>query len=395
MVSQFYHKLSITVVALVALLQFTSFATTPKSLPEERTRQMEEQACREPASGGSTCPYEDLLNHRSGFANDVTGGTGGEVVVIDSLNYEDLRDALESDGPKWIRFKPGLKGEIEIEGHLYIKSDKTIDGRGADITLTSPDDCDGIRFWGREKRNHGIEVDRSNLIVHNIKIIRVGSGNNCGQGIGVAFGARNVWIDHVTFSHNGDESVSTGKGATDLTVSWCRFVDTDKGILLSWGDKGDDALDGVIRATIHHNYFLRVNGRSPALTYGKTHYFNNYNKHWNWGAVHSSMGAEVYSENNIYGGGRWDNSPPAIDTTSNRWRPKPGYAKTVGDVFLNVPDDIDARGPGINTGRVFDPGEFYEYKAEPADDKLKDNLEKYAGWSEDPQWSDAQSTPLE
>jgi len=91
MVSQFYRKLSITVVALVALLHLASFATTPKSLPKGRTHQMAEQARREPVLGSSTRPYEDLLNHRGGFANDVTGGVGGEVVVIDSLNSGERR----------------------------------------------------------------------------------------------------------------------------------------------------------------------------------------------------------------------------------------------------------------------------------------------------------------
>jgi len=30
-----------------------------------------------------------------------------------------------------------------------------------------------------------------------------------------------------------------------------------------------------------------------------------------------------------------------------------------------------------------------------ADDRLRDRFEKYAEWSEDPQWPDVQSTPLE
>ncbi len=187
-------------------------------------------------------PYEDLLKHRLGFARHVTGGAGGELVVLDRLDFNLLKQALAGDEPRWIRFKPGLKGAIELKGHLYIGSNKTLDGRGADITLTSPDDCDEVRFWGLGEDWNPVK-SRRNLIVHDIKIIRVGNGNNCGQGLGLAFNAEDVWVDHVTFSHNGDESLSLGKGATDVTVSWCKFIDTDKALLLSWGGQEDADLD--------------------------------------------------------------------------------------------------------------------------------------------------------
>ncbi len=332
-----------------------------------------------------TQPYQDLLAHRAGFAELVTGGAEGELVVIDKLDFAQLRDSLADDTSRWIRFKPGLKGEIELDGTLHIGSNKTIDGRGADITITSPNDCDEMRFWGRIK-NGKVVKKRRNLIVHNIKIIKVGKGDNCGQGLGVAFGAKDVWVDHVTFSGNGDESLSMGKGSTNLTVSWCRFTDTDKAILLSWGSSEEDArLDPAMRVTIHHNYFLRVNGRSPALRFGKVHYFNNFLKDWNWSGVDATMGGEVYSENNIYGGGRWDNSPPALKTDTSKWATKPGYIRTIGDRFSNV-DGIDSMGPGINKGNVFNPRKQYKYKADAASDHLQKRLEQHAGWSAAPHW---------
>ena len=336
-------------------------------------------------NGKQTQPYEDLLKHRLGFAKNVTGGSGGKVIVIDKLDFKQLRAALAGDEPRWIRFKPGLKGTIELDGHLYIGSNKTIDGRGADITITSPDDCDEVRFWGKDKDWKNIK-ERRNLIVHNIKIVKVGKGDNCGQGLGIAFGAKDVWVDHVTFSGNGDESLSMGKGATNLTVSWCKFIDTDKAILLSWGDRGDEKLDKVMRATIHHCYFLRVNGRSPLLLYGKVHYFNNFLKDWNWCGVGVRMGGQLYSENNIYGRGRWNNSPPALDTSTNQWRPRSGWIQSVGDRFLNG-KRIDSKGPGINKkGKVFNPHRHYNYKVDKADKTLMEGLTKNTGWSLKPHW---------
>ncbi len=110
-------------------------------------------------------------------------------------------------------------------------------GRGADITITSPDECDEVRFWGRI-RNGEVIRRRRNLIVHNIIILHVGKG---------------------------DKSLSMR--STYLTVSWCHFIGTDKAILLSWGSSEEDArLDPAMRVTIHHNYFRRI----PGLT-GKRH----------------------------------------------------------------------------------------------------------------------------
>ncbi len=334
----------------------------------------------------STQAYEDLLEHRLGFAERVTGGSGGEVVVLDTLDFSRFRKALDGDSPRWIRFKSGLKGKIELDGHLYIGSNKTIDGRGAEITITSPDDCDEIRFWKKDANWNDID-QRRNLIVHNIKIVKVGKGDNCGQGLGIAFGAKDVWVDHVTFSGNGDESLSMGKGSTNLTVSWCRFIDTDKAILLSWGDEADGLLDRNMHATIHHCYFLRVNGRSPVLLWGKSHCFNNLLKQWNWCGICVAMEGQLYSENNIYGDGRWNNSPPVFDTSTNKWRSKPGFIRSKGDRFLST-KGIDGKGPGINKGKVFDPGKYYRYRhaIDDNNDELIHRLEKQTGWSADPQW---------
>ena len=95
-----------------------------------------------------TEPYEDLLDHRSGFGRDVTGGAGGELVVLNSLDYTTFKAAVTSDEAKWIRFAPGLTGDIVITGeNLRIGSNTTIDGRGANITLTPNGACIEINFF--------------------------------------------------------------------------------------------------------------------------------------------------------------------------------------------------------------------------------------------------------
>ena len=40
-----------------------------------------------------TEPYENLLDHRSGFGNEVTGGAGGELIILNSLDYTAFKSA--------------------------------------------------------------------------------------------------------------------------------------------------------------------------------------------------------------------------------------------------------------------------------------------------------------
>ncbi|CAA6828577.1 MAG: Unknown protein [uncultured Thiotrichaceae bacterium] len=337
------------------------------------------------AQNPSTQAYENLLQHREGFGRNVTGGAGGKLIVLDSLDYEKFKQAVESDAPTWIRFKEGLKGSIEVKGHLYIGSHTTIDGRGADITLTSPGDCDEIRFWKLNKDWKKIPEKR-NLIVHNIKIHKVGTGDDCGQGLGIAWGAKDVWVDHVTFSWNGDESFSVGKGASDITLSWNKFTDTNKAILLSWDGPKDEEIDRNMRVTIHHNYFLRVKGRSPQARSGKVHFYNNYLTHWGWLAVRMAQGGKLVSENNVFGMGRSSSSPPAFKSLPNEYSPKRGYISSRNDVFLDKKKSKQVKGELVSIEQTFDPRSFYDYQLFTPSLKLVNILQKKAGWSPNPQW---------
>ncbi|TPQ19908.1 pectate lyase family protein [Streptomyces sporangiiformans] len=104
-------------------------------------------------------------------------------------------------------------------------------------------------------------------------------------------GATHVWIDHVTASDKGhpdeDEPTYFGRnylrhdgllditGGSDLvTVSWSRFADHDKAMLIGNGDTatGDR---GKLRVTLHHNEFESVVQRAPRVRFGQVHVYNN------------------------------------------------------------------------------------------------------------------------
>ncbi|MFD5058684.1 MULTISPECIES: polysaccharide lyase family 1 protein [unclassified Streptomyces] len=104
-------------------------------------------------------------------------------------------------------------------------------------------------------------------------------------------GASHVWIDHVTASDKGhpDEKEPTYFGrnylrhdgllditnASDLvTVSWSRFADHDKAILIGNGDNVTTDR-GKLRVTLHHNEFDAVVQRAPRVRFGQVHLYNN------------------------------------------------------------------------------------------------------------------------
>jgi pectate lyase len=134
-------------------------------------------------------------------------------------------------------------------------------------------------------------------------------------------GATHVWIDHVTISDQGhpdeDEPTYFGRNhlrhdgllditnASDLvTVSWSRFADHDKGLLIGNGDTatGDR---GKLRVTLHHNQFENVVQRAPRVRFGQVHLYNNRyvvpaDAHDYRYSLGISTESAVYAENNAF-----------------------------------------------------------------------------------------------
>ncbi len=129
-----------------------------------------------------------------------------------------------------------------------------------------------------------------------------------------------VWVDHNTFRdketrdedqpyyfgvlyqvHDGELDITN---ASDLvTVSWNRFLDHDKVMLIGSSDNAP-ADRGKLRVTIHHNLFDGVGQRVPRVRYGQVHVYNNYykiekvpNYVYSWGV---GIESAIYAENNFF-----------------------------------------------------------------------------------------------
>jgi pectate lyase len=134
-------------------------------------------------------------------------------------------------------------------------------------------------------------------------------------------GATHVWVDHVTMSDKGhpdeDEPTYYGRNylrhdgllditnASDLvTVSWSRFADHDKAMLIGNGDTAV-ADRGRLRVTLHHNEFTSVVQRAPRVRFGQVHLYNNRyvvpeDAHDYRYSIGVSTESAVYAENNAF-----------------------------------------------------------------------------------------------
>ncbi|MEZ4437439.1 MAG: polysaccharide lyase family 1 protein [bacterium] len=303
--------------------------------------------------GRPTEPWEDLAGAAVGYGRGAIGGFGGDVCTVSNLadiGAGSLRACAEGPGPRWIRF--AVSGDINLQSMIQVGSDKTIDGRGA-----------AIRIRNRGLRLSGVH----NVIIHNVRFDDGGGDNE--DALQIINGASDVWVDHVTFEDFTDGLLDITVGATNVTVSWCRFRDHDKTMLI--GSSVDHVGDEVIRVTLHHNWFDGTNQRHPRLRYGKVHVFNNYYRSWGAYGIGASQRGEVRSQRNIFEAGA---NRDAI-TTRVGDDPESGRVRSDNDRRLNGAS-ISER----EADRVFEPGDDYGYVLEAADDALRDRIRNGAGW---------------
>ena len=291
--------------------------------------------------------YLDILEELEGFGRNTTGGKDGKVVVVTNLKDSgagSLREAVSQKGPRWIVFKQGLKGTIKLGNALEVTSDKTIDGRGADITLSG----------------QTLELYNDNIIVTHLKF--QGSSNDA---IRVARATRDVWIHRNSLSKAYDGLIDIIEGSRDITVSWNTFSSHGKTMLLGHDQK---ASDSVMTVSLHHNVFRGTGERNPKMNRGKVHSYNNYITNWRYVGAYAQAGGQVYSEANIYEAG-------AQKRASNYKKDQPGYLRSVNDLMQN-----GAYHNAVHPDRVFKPSSFYSYKVDKADAKLKSTVSAQAGW---------------
>lgn len=299
-----------------------------------------------PASSQQVLPMEAPI----GFGEAASGGAGGETAWVTSLDDEGpgtLREALARPEPLWIRF--AVSGTINLASRLDVTSFKTIDGRGADVTIA-----------GR-----GLILAEVESVI--IVGLRFADGDPSGNAdaIQIRDGSHDIWVDHCSLTGWGDGLVDITRGATNVTVSWSRFSDQDKVMLIN-GENGPNPL----RVTLHHNVFERTVQRNPRVRFAQVHAFNNVLRDWGDYGIQVAAEGQLVSQANMY--------LPSDDLRALRAEDERGAGvRSVDDLVLGSAV-VEERRPD----EVFDPAAFYEFQVEPASTALAERISVEAGASD-------------
>ncbi|TYB61744.1 pectate lyase [Nonomuraea sp. PA05] len=211
-----------------------------------------------------------------GWATQGGGTTGGGSAATTTVSSASaLTSALSSGSAAVIR----VSGTISCSGMLRVASNKTVIGNsGATIS-----GC-------------GFNVSQaSNVIIRNLTFRNWGD-----DGINVQYSTR-VYIDHNTFSNGGDGALDIKRSSDYITVSWNRFFDHDKTMLLGHSDSNASEDRGRLRVTYHHNWFDGTNQRHPRVRFGNpVHVFNNFYGSVGSYGVASTMEGGVLVEGNYF-----------------------------------------------------------------------------------------------
>lgn len=240
-----------------------------------------------------------------GYAQ-AAGVTGGEGAAADHILHFDSGKALQT----WLlaRTKAEKKGD---KSPVIIWMSGTFgpsDGR--DFSEGHPwfdvKDVSNISFYGTDDfvldRIGFFAVRAKNVIFRNINV-RQPKANNSADAISIQE-SDGVWVDHCTFTSLNqtkdyeDGSTDITHGSKNVTVSWCRYIKTQKSCLV--GHSNSQSGDTQITVTFHHNWFEDSSSRHPRVRFGHAHVYNNFYDGCTTYGAGSAYGAKVLVECNYF-----------------------------------------------------------------------------------------------
>ena len=277
----------------------------------------------------------------TGYGEKVTGGEGGQVLHFNSGK------ALQT----WLlaRTKSEKKGDntpvtIWLSG-TFNKDD------GRDFSEAHPwfdvKDVSNLSFIGTDSfvmEQIGIFCVRaSNIIIRNITFHQP-KANNGADAVSMQE-CDGVWVDHCTFQSLNqtkdyeDGSTDITHGSKNVTVSWCRYILTQKSCLV--GHSNSQSSDSQITATFHHNWFEGSSSRHPRVRFGQVHVYNNlFDANTTYG-VGSAYGAKVLVEYNYFDSVQLPTDictyPAKESNVSNLQGSVAGYLWATRNVYVNRP----------------------------------------------------------
>ena len=298
-----------------------------------------ELECPDPPQTGAVA-----LDRLYGYAEGVTGG---DAATSANILHFDTGKALQT----WLlaRTKAEKNGDHSPVTIWLSGTFGPEDGR--DFSEAHPwfdvKDVSNLSFYGTD----GFVMDRiglflvraSNIIVRNIDF-RQPKANNGADAVSMQE-CDGVWVDHCTFTSLNqtkdyeDGSCDITHASKNVTVSWCRFVLTQKSCLVGHSNSASD--DVAITATFHHNWFDKSSSRHPRVRFGTVHVYNNFFDGCTTYGVGSAYGAKVLVEYNAFDSVQLPTDictyPAKESNESNLQGSVAGYLYATQDLYTNRP----------------------------------------------------------
>lgn len=273
-----------------------------------------------------------------GFGAVATGGRGGQVIKVTTLNATgpgSLQAALDATGPRIVVFTVSgvIEGDITIENGDVTIAGQTAPGGG--ITI-------GGRLFGRYDYSVG------NIIIRHVRVRPTYNGGNGDQFDGIQLSRNSqVILDHVSVSWGVDETVDMYE-AQEITVQYSTIAEGGT-VGHSEGMHNYGLINGPNGrySSIHHNLFVHQRNRNPAIANGPSEVFNNVVYNVRHGFVHHNPASGPFNiVGNAYLAGDDDNLFPFFFDDENNFG-APDLSYYLADNYI---DD-----PGTFTGIVDNP----------------------------------------
>ena len=265
-------------------------------------------------STGSAVPASltAILDEIPGWGAGTIGGRDGTIYTVTNLQNSgsgSLREALESPEPLWIVFEPGLNGILQMENSIRVKSFKTVDARGHDITLRASDDWSGGLRIGTESQP---EVEH--VIILNLKFDGqwpdYTEDSEGDDGINIRNGSHHVWVHHCSFTNWIDGAIDAKADAGfpiphHITISKSYFTKTHQPLAVA-----------INYLTFARNHCIDVTKRCVQLNLrGRGHMVNNVVEDWRAASIVAPKdGAQLLVDHNLFKPG------PDCDTVGTQIR---------------------------------------------------------------------------